>query len=249
MRQYSVGVFLNIFDHNTLDWQQQMDFIKSLSGVEHIEVLLEYIPQTNSEKSLISTFLQSYKVIMHAPFMDISLLSPHDEIVHASEKILAKTIDFAQKLSAQNLTIHADRYPNFWNSKMVKERVLNSLERLSLQFTPRLCIENLSYCGKTQIAYPVMPDEIIALAQALSNDIGITLDIGHLLKDGYKIYGLIEKLNRQIFDIHLHDGCKGSAHLALGHGDLDLRKLLLLLRKIKYRHFLTIEVVGQTQIR
>ena len=49
--------------------------------------------------------------------------------------------------------------------------------------------------------------------------------------------------------IHLHDGCKGSAHLALGHGDLDLRKLLLLLRKIKYRHFLTIEVVGQTQIR
>ena len=249
MRNYSIGVFLNIFNNNIDDWRQQMDFIGGLDGVEHIEVLLEYLPQTEAEKKLLLSFLNKYRVIIHAPFMYIAILSPHAEIVLASEKILKKTIIFAHELNAEVMTMHAERYPNFNSNTTAMEQVLKCLKKLAADAKFPICVENLSYCGNLQIAYPASPQDLINLAKKNLPMTGITLDTGHLLKDGYELYSLIRSLRKAIFNIHLHGGRKGGAHLSLGTGDLDLEKLLSVLKEINYGNFLSLEVVGQENIK
>ena len=80
MRQYSLGVFFNIFNKNKKDWEKQIKFINSLNGVEHIEVLIEEISLTKKDVDILKKMLKNYRIIIHAPFMDLTLLSPHKEI-------------------------------------------------------------------------------------------------------------------------------------------------------------------------
>ena len=155
--------------------------------------------------------------------MDLSLLSPHQEVVQLTEKILQEAIDFGNELSAEMMTIHAERYPNFWTLETAKKHLLYSINKLLNYSSFPLAIENLSYSGNTQLAYPQTSQQIIELAQALPKKVGLS-DTGHLLKDGHDVYETIEQVKNSILNFHIHDGYKGAAHLQLGKGELDTRK-------------------------
>jgi sugar phosphate isomerase/epimerase len=248
MKLYSTGVFLNIISPDINLWQKEMKYIQGLDDVEHIEVWLEYIPKRKQEILLLTSFLKNYQVILHAPFMDLTLLSHHSEIIKKSEDILGEAIEIGNKLSAKVITIHSERHPFFWSKEEVKTRVVKSFVKLQKLTSASLAIENLSASGNTQQAYPQTPKQIIDIAQILPKQSGVTLDIGHLLKDGYPIFPVIAKLKNRLVNIHLHDEYKGRAHLSLGTGNLKLMKLLLLLQDIKYNKFVSLEVVGKKQI-
>lgn len=248
MKKYSLGVFLNLFTDNTLDWHKQIQDIQSLGNVEHIEILLEYIPKTQRERKQLASWLKQYRVILHAPFMDLSLLSPHHEVVQLTEKILQEAIDFGNELSAEMMTIHAERYPNFWTPETAKKHVLQSLNYLLNYSSFPLAIENLSFSGNTQLAYPQTPQQITELAQALPKNAGLVIDTGHLLKDGNDVYETIKQVKNSVLNFHVHDGYEGAAHLQLGKGELNTKKILSMLDTIDYQNFVTLEVIGTQPI-
>ncbi len=249
MRHYSIGVFLNIFTPDTDDWIGQIKFIRSLSGVEHVEVLLEYPYLTNQHIEILKKNLSGYRIIIHAPFMDISLLSPHEALAQTSLAILQHAGKVGEKLSAELMTIHAERYPCFWEQAYAEDILMKRLQTLARSISYPVSLENLSLGGAAQIPFPTTPKQIISCSQKLPSNCGMTVDTGHLLKDNFPVNPTIRGVKEKLKNIHLHDGKKGAAHLKLGTGDLSLPDLISLLEDIRYKEFLTIEVVGENEIR
>src|SRR3972149_9550294 len=104
MKHYSLGVFFNIFGKDKKDWEKQVNFINSLDGVEHVEVLLEDTSLNNKQIRILKELLQNYRIIIHAPFMDLTLLSPHQEIVKTTISIFKKAIKIGKALNAETMT-------------------------------------------------------------------------------------------------------------------------------------------------
>ena len=69
--------------------------------------------------------LLKFDLIIHAPFIGLSLISCHEEICDASLKSIKKTIDYAEKLEAKVVTVHAGKYPFF----MTKGEILNNIAK------------------------------------------------------------------------------------------------------------------------
>ncbi|MBI4096601.1 MAG: sugar phosphate isomerase/epimerase [Candidatus Levybacteria bacterium] len=249
MRKYSLGVFLNIFNRNKKDWKRQIKFINSLNGVGHIEILIEDTSLTKQDINILKKLLMSYRVILHAPFMDIALLSPHREIAEATISILKKSMAIGIALNAETMTIHAERYPNFWDESQALKKTTAFIKRLSGSSDLPISVENLSYSGNTQIPFPQNRKQIKSLAKAIQPHAGITIDTGHLLKDGENVLEIIDENKNSIYDIHLHDGKKGSAHLALNDGNLNLKNLISILNDIDYKKFVTLETIGEKETR
>ena len=243
MRKYSVGVFLEVFDNNPTQWKKNLEFIKSLKHAEHIELLLEYLPSSN-ELDFFKKLQQEYTIIMHAPFMDLSLLSPHEEIVEASYKCLKKAYEIGILLGAKAFTIHAGQMPSFWKEEkaidILKKRVIALKSNESLP----VCIENMPERRSIQISFPSTVDNLKKIISFSK----LNLDVGHFMKMGVDPVGVLEEFSQNIGDIHLHDSTKGKDHLALGEGELDIKNFLQMLEKKQYDKFVTLEVIGKTAI-
>lgn len=248
MRRYSIGVFLNVLDRNIDNWKKQVKYIEDLGRVEHVEILLEDVLLNDKEKFFLKNLLKKYHIIIHAPFMDLTILSPHKEIVKTSLSLFRKAIDIGKYLSAEVMTIHAEKYPNFWTENQAQTQTIFWTKLLARQSSFPIAVENLSLGGKTQIPYPATTKQIVQLAQALSDKTALTIDTGHLLKDRFDVYDVLKKTKDRVKNIHLHDGKQGSAHLRLGDGNLNLSKFLSLLEDLQYQWFVTLEVVGEKEI-
>ncbi len=249
MRKFSIGVFFNLFDRDIADWKEQARAIKKLGNVEHVEVLLEDTSITSKEQAFLKDLLSPYRIIVHAPFMDLTLLSPHKEITDSSIRIFKKALDIGEYLSAEVFTLHAGLHPNFWTSEQAKNQTSHLVKELAKTTSLKLAVENMSLGGKTQIPFPATIAQITELASSLPPAGGVTIDIGHLLIDEFDVFDVIKKAKDKIYNFHLHDGHKGAAHLRLGDGDLNLKKFLFLLDEIQYKYFVTLEVVGRNEIR
>lgn len=248
MRNYSIGVFFNLFNRDTADWEKQAEFIAKLAGVEHVEVLLEETDLQKQELQKVKMLLKPYRIIVHAPFMDLTLLSAHKEIVEASRVVFTKAVAMGKHLGAELLTLHAERYPYFWTEEHARKQLVSSVEKLAKRTIFPIAIENLSVTTVLQIAYPATPTAIFGLTKHLPRNTGLTIDTGHLLKDGFDVTGVLRRVYRVVKNIHLHDGKKGKSHLQLGTGGLNLVQFLQFLEKINYGGFLTLEVVGEKEI-
>lgn len=248
MKKYSLGVFFNIFTPDSSDWEDQFKFIHSLPHVEHIEVLLESPYISQKQILVLQQHLESYHVIIHAPFMDLALLSHHSTIVFASKQILTQAISIGEQLSCKLMTIHAERFPGYMNESEIPQKLIRIVHDLSADAPFPLAIENLTASGNTQKNFPISPEQLKALIPLLSSNEGLTIDTGHLLKGKYDVAKTIQNCAEKIMNIHLHDGSPTKNHLRLGDGDLDLSAFIRTLQKINYTSFLTIEVIGQPAI-
>lgn len=249
MREYSIGVFLNIFNREKTDWERQIKSINKLNGVGHIEILVEDISLTKQDIDFLKKLLKNYRIITHAPFMDLTLLSPHQEIVQTTISIFKKAIEISKALKAEIMTVHAEKFPNFWDENQALKKTVSLIKHLSEASDLPISVENLSYSGNTQIAFPQNRKQITSLAKAIYPYAGITIDTGHLLKDEENLLQTINENKNSIYDIHLHDGKKGSAHLALNDGKLSLKDLIATLNRINYKKFVTLETIGEKDTR
>ncbi len=245
MRKYSIGVFLDIFTDNQSEWLDNLEFINSLNDVEHLEILPEYTPSSNKELNFFFNLQKQYRFIIHATFLDLTVLSPHQVINSASLSILKKNYQFGLNIGAEVFTVHAGYMPKFWEKEQVKKNIANMVTELQINEKMPVCVENLPEKWSIQIPFPCTLEHI----ENVSKITNLTIDVGHLLKSGTDPCGVIEKYCDRICNIHLHDAVKGQDHMQLGTGDLDLDKLLLVLDKINYDGFLSIEVVGRDEIR
>lgn len=244
MKKYSIGVFFNLLSKNRKDWDREIDKIKKLSKVGHVEIMLEETRLRRSDIRYLKNLLQNYRIILHAPFLDLTFFPNHTDIAKAVRKVYKKSFAIAESLKAENITLHAESYPFFYSEQRAEKQLIKEWEHLSSLTSIPLSLENLSLGGKTQIPYPSTPKQILKIASKTP----ITVDAGHLLKDNFDVYNVIEKLNKKIGDIHLHDGAKGFAHAGFGKGNLDLEKLLLVLKKINYEKFLTLEIMDPDEL-
>jgi len=249
-RLYSLGVFLNIFDRDKKKWDTQASFIQSLGNVEHIEVLLEDISLSDLDIEYLQNILKSYRVIIHAPFIDLTLLSPHLEITYATLEVFRKALKISEKLKAELFTLHLQSYPFFQKEKDIFAQLSKNLITLAESTTMPISIENLSISGgATTKMYPSKPEDLESLTKYLPPKSGFTIDTGHFLKDSFDVMDVIEKHSKQILNFHLHDGDSKGAHYQLGNGNLPLRDFINLLQVKKYAKFVTLEVVGEAKIK
>lgn len=244
MKKYSLGVFFNIFSKSQSERLENLKFVSSLKGLEHLEILSEYIPG-EKETNFFFNLRKKYRLIIHAAFLDLTVLSPHQLINDVSLNILEENYQFGIKIGAEVLTIHVGQIPKFWKEDQARKNILSLVSKLQRKGKIPVCVENMPVKRNIQIPYPCSLEHI----KAVSKIAPLTLDVGHLLKSEIEPYNVIEKYANRICNIHLHDGTKGQNHLQLGTGDLDLEKILSVLDKIDYDGFLTLEVVGRKEIR
>lgn len=245
MRKYSIGVFFDVLTDNQKDWEDNLAFVNSLDEVEHIEILLEYVPTKQKEIDFFLRLAKKYTVIIHAPFMDLTLLSVHTDIVDASIKILKKAYIFSQSMGAQAFTVHAGLMPSFWKKEVVFNTLKKNISKIQEDDDLPICIENMPERKSLQMPFPSTFEDYATVGSFA----GLTLDNGHFMKSNVDFIPVLEKLTEKIHDIHLHDCKKTTDHLALGTGDLNIQKVLETLEKVDYDKFLTLEVVGREEIR
>lgn len=241
MAKYSQGVFLNILNSNLGDWQKQIDFIASLARVEHLEIFLEYLPN-EKELQFLKQALASYQKLIHAPFVNLSLISQWKEVRQAYLKIMNKTLELSLGLEAKVITCHVGSRPFFLNQAYAEKIILEEFSPLIKEFGGKinLAFENMPASTGIRAGYPLL-DELESLGRKLK--VPFTLDVGHALRNGEDWEKFLRRHLSQIVNIHLHDARRDEDHLRLGAGSLDTDKFLNVLAKIHYTNYLTLEVL------
>jgi sugar phosphate isomerase/epimerase len=248
---YSVGLFLHVTASSRDEWEEEIRFIHSLNGVGHIEVWMERPEIVLSEVVWLKEKCSPSRIIVHAPFLDISLVSHHEEIRKAGVRVLKRCLHASRLIGAELITIHAGTcsfvsLPDVraWFADGYRELMDSAADKLTV------CLENVPPGNALQQNYPVSLDELERLKELIP-DIRFTLDIGHCIRSGNDYRPFLLNRAGSLGNIHLHNASRGGAdHLGLQRpGDLDLPELLLLLRRINYTGFLSLEVLTREDIR
>jgi sugar phosphate isomerase/epimerase len=249
---FSKGLFLHISSDSRREWIKNIHFIKSFAGVDHIEIWLENVHLQLNDIYWIKKELSDYSLIVHAPFMNLSIISNHEEIRNASINILKKAIEQSIILDAKLITIHAGTHSFLLRKKEVRQICTESFTELEKYSQNKILIalENLSINKGIQISYPVHLSEMAALKKNIPN-INYTLDIGHSVHCNDNFASFLMKNMAHVKNIHLHNATIGkNLHFGLNkQGDLKLDNFLKLLSKVEYNGFLSLEIIGREDIK
>ncbi len=249
-KEYSKGVFLNIFSKNKTDWKKQINFINSLPDVNHIEILLED-DLSSSEIRFLKSLVKKYNVIIHGPFAHLSLISPHYEVRDLAVKIYLRTLKTAEFLGAKVVTFHVGAKLKFTPGKGLIKILIQNLRRIKDSYKGKVVftIENLPPEERGILKHFPCSLKDLVYIKRLIPWINFTLDIGHAFQSGEnleEILKFIKKYKNSIKDIHLHDGTLNKeAHLAIGKGDLDIDAFFRSLNKIGYNNYITLETISK----
>ncbi len=247
-QKYSKGVFLYLPRYRK-NLKEEIKFINSLPGVNHVEVWIEE-SLTLAELKALKSSLKKYEIIIHAPWIHLSLISPHPEIRENTVKLYLQTLKAADALRAKLVTFHCGGTTIFMPKKRAAEIFIQNFKKIKKQYKSKIAftIENVSAKRRgPQVSYPDLPD-LIYLKKKLPW-LNFTLDIGHVFESGKNLNTIsrfIKKYKNSILDIHLHDATlEGKAHLALGKGDLDLNKFFQILNKVGYTGYVSLETISR----
>ncbi len=250
-QKYSKGVFLYLLHHkNRKSLMKQIAFIKSLPDVNHVEVWVEENIKPVEIKFLKSS-LKNYSILIHAPWIHLSLISPHPEVRDLTVKLYIQTLKIADTLKAKLVTFHCGGKTIYDSKEETEKRFIqnfNKVRKLYKGNTP-FTIENVPAKQRgPQISYPDFPTDL-AILKKRAPWLKFSLDIGHILETGRSldsVYRFLKKYKKSVLNIHLHDAIlKGEAHLVLGKGDLDFNKLFQILNKVDYRGYVSLETISR----
>ena len=247
-KDYSKGVFLNIVSRDRKNWKEQVNFINSLPEVNHVKVWIEE-NLNRSEIKFLKNLLKNYNIIVHGPFVHLSLISPHKEIREITIRRYLQTLKVAEILGAELVTLHAGTKIKFLSEKSAVKILINNLKKFKRYYKGKIAftIENLPpQSGGVRDHYPGSLKDLSNLKRLLPW-INFTVDIGHAFQSGEnfnKISKFLKRYKDSILDIHLHDATlKGKAHLALGKGELNINDFFKLLKNINYSGYISLETV------
>ena len=252
-KNYSKGVFLHLPRYKK-NLKKEVDFINSLPNVNHVEVWIEENLNL-SDLGTLRSFLKKYEILIHAPWINLSLISPHSEINKITIDLYLQTLKIAEDLGAKLVTFHCGDAIIFIPKEKIAEILIQNFRKIKNQYKGKTAftIENVS--GKRRgplISYPVFPKDLIYLKKKLPW-LNFTLDVGHALVSGKgldPISKFLKEYKNSILNIHLHDAILGGEdHLALGKGDLDFNKFFKVLKEINYTGYISLETVAREDTR
>jgi len=218
-------------------------------GFAHIEVLWRHDdPHVDHYKAQLVELKKThgFELSVHCSAeLDLANLNSKQtaDSVRKTEACLA----FAAAVGAGTVTIHLGKLsPHGW------EVDTESIAR-------KICVESVEACAQKAkkfnliIAVENMPRVPNILGQTLrhlmrildevkSDNLGITLDIGHAFTVDHDLK-FIETMGDRIVHVHLHDNDGAEdQHLALGKGALDFRSAVQRLARIDYEGPLVLEM-------
>jgi len=238
------GSFLNILSFDPVDWDRQLAVADSLEGLDHLEVWLEWIPESRVELRSVQRILDGRKVTFHGPFVGMSLVSPWDELRQISEARIARACEVASSCGARSVTVHSGSTFFTTNHSQALDWLASSLERLTKDLDSiDLLIENMMRRAGVMYEPVVAVNDMRSLIERYP-DVRFTLDVGHAIQSGLDPGGMLSAIGSSLSNIHLHDGISaGQAHLELGAGELDLDQFVQDLVRSDYRGLLSLEVL------
>lgn len=150
-------------------------------------------------------------------------------------------INVAYKLGADNISISTGEISKGCSTKQTDNLLLDSLEQIlayAEQFNIKIGIE---YEPTFHIHNTL---KLLWLINELEHPLlGANLDIGHAYVEGEKIKDILSLLEGKIWNMHIEDiKDKKHYHLIPGEGDINFREVRVLLDKIGYNGFLTLEL-------
>lgn len=249
-KNYSKGVFLYLpWYRKRKSLIKQINFINSLPNVEHVEVWIEE-NLTISEVKFLKSLLNKYEIIIHAPWIHLSLISPHREIRKITVKLYLQTLKVADVLGAKLVTFHCGSTTIFTTKKQAAEIFIQNFKKIKNQYKGKAVFTIENVAGKRrgpQISYPNFPTDLMYLKKKLPW-LNFTLDVGHAFEGGKNldiISRFLKKYKNSVLNIHLQDAIlKGEAHLALGKGNLDFNKFFQILNNIDYTGYISLETLS-----
>jgi fructoselysine 3-epimerase len=175
------------------------------------------------------------------PYFEPSLISPNPRHREDRKHMILKTLQFAQRVGAANISITSGRLlPGMPPDRAARQfaesiqPILDAAERLDvsigIECEPGLYLEWI--------------EELKHWIDRLGHPrLGANLDIGHSQVIGESIPQVVDLLGDRIWNLHVEDilGRK-HYHLIPGQGTLDWQALRQALDRIAYRRFLTVEL-------
>jgi sugar phosphate isomerase/epimerase len=243
MTCYRRGAFVNILSPAKEDWRASYRRIERFPGRHHVELWIEHVP-SREEIGTLRDLLHGTEVIVHGPFIHLSLCTRLTELADLSIRRCELVIDVATRINAKVVTLHAGTYEVFEQHQSALDRLVRRIERFTSVQSPVVTLENMPVrsSGTTRECLGHLDD--LRRLVAMIPQVHLTLDIGHCLQNGDNHLAFLRQYHDQIRNIHLHDGREsGRGHLRLGSGELDLPKLLWTLESVRYPGFVTLETI------
>ncbi len=214
--------------------------------VEHVEVVNEGLhaldwKRVGKLKEICEAGDLTYT--MHAPFADVNIAAPAEDIRNFVLKRLEKSLAFAQRLDCRLMVFHpglrtgiSNFYPGMdWKTNIESVRKLLSLSRkYRVEVAVENCPEPFGFLTKNVEQFSRFFDE-------LGEDVGLALDVGHSNISGHT-HAFIEAFGEKIVHVHAHDNDgKHDLHLGIGHGTVNWQQFAEDIKKAEFGRTVMVE--------
>jgi len=196
-----------------------------------VEVWAEHYIRDRGKKSRLALSKSSLFVTLHAFSFDVNITSMNRKIRRESMRQMFDSLQYAYEIEARCVVVHPGRTSStkdppeeYWPMQIdsLSEIVLKAKE-----IGTDVNMEIMEPRKKEIVTTPEMANDIV---QAISmENFGITLDLSHAQLTGRPLE-FIRKV-KKISHVHLSDAKEDTPHYLLGHGDLDVFRVLRELRK------------------
>lgn len=181
----------------------------------------------------------------------IELGSPYESVRKAYVEEVKKKIDLAFKIGCDKINVHSHiRGMYAKKDRFMKILIANYIKSLK---------ELVDYSNKKKIKFMLenswKNDEISKFKDIKKildsvQNLYFHLDIGHAFINGRmrEIERYIKTFRHKLIHIHIHDNKgKKDEHKAIGKGKINFKRIVKILKKIKYDNTITIEVFGKNR--
>src|SRR5260221_289670 len=210
------------------------------AGVSGIELGIPRLLNT-SEIKRVESILKKNKIKVYSIHQPIHLFKP------TKPKEITSLFLLAQQLHAKVIVLHIDSA----KSQLLDPAYISFIKKLEKKYAITAGFENSQ---KHHVMYrnPVFWHEDIFQTLMHMNDFHITLDTTHLAQAGGGIVRFILNKTFRIVNIHINDYKHHAfaasirpttyTHMAIGAGELPIKRFLQTLKKIQYTGLITMEI-------
>jgi len=208
--------------------------------------------------TMLATREEFDRAVIHAPFVDVPLVSVNPYIERESLRQVLSAVHAAGALRLEAVTVHAGlRHDSIPEDEFMR-RLVTVLRRLG-----DAAAEHGTTIGVENWRYPADPDEHDALLAVVDHPaVGATVDLGHIAywykRDGIsslagktavdeynaRLLSLIERLGERIVHVHAHDVRQSDIddHHPVGDGIIDFDAAIGKLIEIGFDGLLLLEL-------
>lgn len=239
----SLGLVVDIVHPHPARWLAEIEELRGIAALGHVELWMEHIPTVRETEEL-RAVLEGTRVTVHAPFVDMSLVTRWPDYARASMQRLRAAIHASQALDAEVFTIHAGKFPAFESQDEALKRFVDRYETLRNRSAElEIAVENLKSKSSGVSREAVASRADIRFLRDQHRTIKFTPDVGHALQNGEDPIALLEECGADVACVHVHDASRGGrSHRRLGEGELRLSELASYLLRVEAR-FVTLELL------